>query len=482
MAVNYTQLYQQSLDRQDRVEKDIAARNWSLANNQQQRQADAALQQQEISGRRQLANDQFSYNQALQGQEIQGQADANHARFQHDDELFDRHQAGQVAEMHLQQMQQEKMAKIQAQQEQQRLNQQQDFQDFQQDKQYDFQEQENAARQTHETNLHLLQLRGQEARDELLHRYDTDQLGEQHRWRAEELKQAEQAKQELAIDTHISTGVQKGLLYYPPEAAQDMANLESQRRKVQNSPYLNDEQKQQWDNEHYLPQKHQLFRSAVPKPAMSIDRNTAIDQQYGPDFRKQYPDAPIHIDPKSGMPEVDYKAWNVIDSINNRKSQLALKQQAPQKGKLSEEQQVKNKQWWFTQERSRQTERAKYQHQLESQPQSNGKPVDPEEARRKAMEAYPDMEPPAWISDGQQQGDPGPGPQYPPANTPWPPKESGAPQQSPQGPAQPQSPQPNAAQANAQSAKAAVVRAVQAARAGDKEAQKALERRGIAWQ
>ena len=301
-----------------------------------------ALQYQQQAGQRQLAADQYGYNYGLQGQQIDAQQDRDHASFQHDDELFERHHAGSMAELHLQQLQQTKMAEFQAQQEQQRLTQQQDFQgqmaeyeagqqnqrlgqqqDFSaQSQMFDAQQaqQKQLAQQTHEAALHHLALRGQEARDEILHRYDNDTLDKQHSWRAEELKQQQAAAEQQAYDTHIATGIQKGMLELPQAAQQRLDDIDSKIIDTQTSQWLSPDQRKEVIGK--LQQEAlQLQRMAQPKRIKSVDRNTAIDQQYGPEFRQQHPDAPIHLDPKTGMPMVDYKAWGVITTQEQHKAE-----------------------------------------------------------------------------------------------------------------------------------------------------------------
>ena len=277
-------LYQRSLDQLNASRQGTIERNFATA------QQDKAL-----SSQRQLRADQFGYDAALQGQQGGIEWDRDHARYQHDDELFDRHQSGQLAEMHLQQLQQQKMAQFQAQQEQQRLVQQQDFQgqmaqyeagvqdqrlskqqDFDAaktgfeagvgnarlDKQQDFQQQQELERQQHEVVLNQLALRGREAQEEILHRHQEGTLSQQHSWRVDEIKQQRQEEQDKYIVEKLSSGEFE---IGSPDDQQQLANNANARARIRNSNYLDDDAKQKAIEDTFKSDA-QIRRSASPVP------------------------------------------------------------------------------------------------------------------------------------------------------------------------------------------------------------------------
>lgn len=276
---------------------------------------DYALQAQSIGGQRQLANDQYGYNYGLQEQQGQQNWDLDHARFQHADELFQREQAGRIAELHLQQMQADKMARFQAQQDQQRLNQQQDFaayqqqQDFGQANQHLAQQQQFAgdqtvfdaqqqqvhqlAQQTHEVALHKMAMQGQQARDELLQRHRNGELAQEHQWRGEELNREDQQKQKMAIMTHVATMVEKGLGTYDTGAEQKKIQAMD---AIRNSPNITPDDKKKKLAEIQQEIEDNIIYSARPfTPAEQAASYKAQVEAFPPEVRPI-----ISRDPKTG--------------------------------------------------------------------------------------------------------------------------------------------------------------------------------------
>jgi len=88
----------------------VTSRNWA-----RRQQQEAARQQREAAeAERRRAEQAYRYQAALSAQEAQQGAERDAARFQHDDELFERQRAGRLAEQQLAQLQQEKMARMEA--------------------------------------------------------------------------------------------------------------------------------------------------------------------------------------------------------------------------------------------------------------------------------------------------------------------------------------------------------------------------------
>jgi hypothetical protein len=180
--------YQQEQERGERITEELYKERLHKEDQQFERQGQLI----DIAGRRQLAYDQYGYNYGLQAQQGQIQAERDAAAFQHADELFEREKAGKIAEIHLQQIQEEKMLKMKA----------------------GIEEQQDQAKMIHETNLLGMRLRGEQARDRLLQLYRQGELAQEHVWKAEELEKEDQVKQQIAWRTHVAQGIQNGNFTY----------------------------------------------------------------------------------------------------------------------------------------------------------------------------------------------------------------------------------------------------------------------------
>ena len=177
---------------------------------------DYTLQGQQIGGQRQLAYDRFGYDTSLQGQSQNFQAQQIDIKHAHDTELFEKQQAGRLAEQHLAQLQEQKLAMFHA----------------------GVEDDRDQARIMHETVLAKMAQEGRESMEEIIQRHADGTLMQEHAWRAEELKQQHEQEQQKIWDTHIATGIQKGVLELPQPVQAKLAQVDQQISDIQYSPKL----------------------------------------------------------------------------------------------------------------------------------------------------------------------------------------------------------------------------------------------------
>ena len=251
MQENYALLSQQSQEAQQ-------------AEQERREQRKQAL---DIAGKRLQARDQFGYDAALSNQRYGQQVGLEDIHNVHEDELYDRHQAGQMAEMHLQHLQQQEQAKLLHQQDLQKLGIQQNFQvgrdqyqagvqeqrdyrlnDFDTAKAeqlhgYDMEkqgqqlnydaaktgfvadqdQQQTLLKLQHDAALHHMAMQGQLAREEMIRRGRLDEISEKHKGHLEEVQQLERTKHIQAV----TQGLEKGTLILDDQTAQDVAKQRS---------------------------------------------------------------------------------------------------------------------------------------------------------------------------------------------------------------------------------------------------------------
>jgi hypothetical protein len=236
---------------------------------------DAALQGQSIAGQRQVAADQYGYNWALQGQQGDIQGRQNEARFLHDDELFEREQSGRLATQHLQQIEEERQMQFQA----------------------GVQKERDATQFTHQAALSKMAADREEALQEILQRNREGTLGLEHRYKAEDLQKEEEARQQLAFDTHVATGIQKGVLELAPADQQKIDQIDQQLSDIMDSQNLDDQQKAEVRGQ-MLQRRLDVQRRAKPKAVKSQDWAATVNQ-FDPDPQmKQF-----YTPDKNGKPE-----------------------------------------------------------------------------------------------------------------------------------------------------------------------------------
>jgi len=233
---------------------------------------------------------QFQYNYGLQAQTEQGQFNRQLAGNEHEDELFERHEAGRIAEMHLEHLQQQDQFKAQqaalADRDQaiqtfdlQKLGQEQGFKadqdmfqagvqelrdarlhDFDVDtqgRQQDFQVGQanqkmqmdmvsQLSDQMHRTVLQKMALDGQQAREKLLHRMrygeGTDsEISTDYHYKMQVIQQEEQAKQ----DQFLNQGLESGSLILDPAAIPLIGKARQALASIWSSNSLTPEEKKQ---------------------------------------------------------------------------------------------------------------------------------------------------------------------------------------------------------------------------------------------
>jgi hypothetical protein len=176
------QYNQVQLERADRLSEAQKNRNLSLQQ-----------QEMEIGGKRDLAQDQFGYNAMLQGQQGGIEANRDEARFQHDDELYQRHLHGEIAEQHLADIQQREMALLNA-----GFQEQGDYRREGIDTRYLGKQQEFTAQQAKERYTE------QEKRDALLQGYDLDKLSQTQGFDAQKIQWEDLQKQKAVVTKFIA--------------------------------------------------------------------------------------------------------------------------------------------------------------------------------------------------------------------------------------------------------------------------------------
>lgn len=290
----------------------------------------AALLQQRLSQRQQPANalgqgidnqqgpilqkqSQDAWQDYYKGQDFNRQLYSQHVQNTHQDELFDRQQAGRMAEQHLQGLQQ-------------------------QDR--------DTAEFTHRTVLNDLAQRGRMAEDELLERHRRGELNQEHDWKIQDIKEARHYE-ELKTKTD---GVADGSMVFDnPEdsqAAQDIAKNRGLAQKAVRMGRLTDEQvKPVLDK--LAKQEEDIYMRARPMNPQekSASLQNKVKGYLGQNYDKEiYPGVTMGSLPwmlgKNGIPAIEPSVMKSIDNQQERmhpKGQEAIQErQAEHQDKMRE--------------------------------------------------------------------------------------------------------------------------------------------------
>jgi hypothetical protein len=390
----------------------IADRDTAQREAQANRVAGLQSQAMGIAGQRQLARDRFGYDTALGQQSAAVQTDRDAATWQHDDELFDRHQAGRIAEMQLEQLhkgqqdqfaaesqqrrddrlqgydvqkliqQQQYDAQRQEQQqnfESDRLGQQQQYEAVrtgfesgqQQDRlgqQQDFEQQQQHAQFLHSAALNMLAQRGREAEEEIVNRHKEGTLAEEHGWKVDQIKQLQQYDQ----DKLTAQGLEAGSLILDPAAAPLVAQARQAKADIASSPVLSDADRQAKFKE--LDDKILSYHRTFARPQSAAEKGSsyaAALAKIDPELRPLY-----EQDPNTGRP-VPSRVLATYDA-NREKAGIAkqkmtqeqeAKQDTAQERQAEHEARIKESQHeaWDTRRQDHEKERARLLPQIEKE-------------------------------------------------------------------------------------------------------------------
>ena len=289
-------------------------------------QADFLLTQ--LQAVRQRMADQFAYDSSLQHQQQASAAQNQDVANLHDDELFERHQAGRFAEMHLQRMQaedQQRAAAVNQQQamglqagyDQQRQQGQQAFQgqmaqfegqqqearDYRladidtasQTQQQDFQASQNTQRFLEQMVHSQVAVQGQAAMEEMRERMRQGTLSQEHEWA---VRDYEDQKLIPGIQQQVANGDAK---LAPDAAAYVQKGFAEEIDRIANDPYLSQEQKSYaQDQAHEKLRQKWLSAAKVSEPEKAATNDAKLRKQVSM-LRPADQSLPWQWDAKNGM-------------------------------------------------------------------------------------------------------------------------------------------------------------------------------------
>lgn len=198
-----------------------------------------ALQQGDIAGRRQLAADQYGYNYALEDQRSYDDLIRMGYGFQHQDALFEKEQAGRMAEQELQNLQAQQMAQFQAGQMEQRDFRLADLNAEAAQEEQEFRAGQAQFQSDHQMALQKMIQEGQAARDKILQDFERGNISESRKWEAEKIKEAYRQEVRQFTDKSLAEGV----MILPDRVQAEVAKQEDYLVNVEASNMLTREQK-----------------------------------------------------------------------------------------------------------------------------------------------------------------------------------------------------------------------------------------------
>ncbi len=321
-------------------EREVERRRADLAAQRAQEYA-LQLQGNEIGGKRTLAADQYGYEAALADQRFGYAAQSQAAGFEHEDQLFEKHFAGQIAEQNLANLQAQKMAEFQAGTQEQRdyrladinqaeMGQQQEFAAAQAERGYgqqekmlglqqDFQSQQKTAEWMHEATNAKMAEEAWVAREKIVAMLKRGEISQENLYKAHAV--AEEVKQKQL------EGIRKGIAdgNFEFDGPEDLRiyneDLPRKRSAIRRDPSLSQAQKEnalaqvQAEEDNVL-----LSARIVPEFKKKATAEAQIErqiQQMSPEDQKRY--RGLVIPGKDGEPQImrGAKPDTSFDPISN---------------------------------------------------------------------------------------------------------------------------------------------------------------------